>query len=135
MEVPIQVEFDKYCDATVILWTGVWETICRMAYEEDYPKIESIITSPSYMIINGLVSLKKSEVQHVEYYKKRIPANEYDITLDHMWKKYSKKYGTKMPNVVPEFIQLHVPQQLFEDLGVLSWFKYSFPNCQITYWS
>ncbi len=92
-------------------WKSVWETICKMAYENG-PLYEKIIIEPKVI---------------------ELSLNEED-TLDYTWKKYSKKHGSKMPNVIPEFKELYVPRHLFEDLGIYPWFRYSFPNCHIQFW-
>ena len=115
---------NNYSDTTVAYWQQVWRTICEMAYRQTYI-IEEIITKP----VEGCKEVDESEI-----YNKKIFDNYYDITLDCMWKKYSKQYGTKMPFVVPMFKKLHVPRGLFEELGIRPWFKYSFPNCVVTFW-
>lgn len=95
-----------------------------MAYCKTYI-IEDLITRPASPF---------TEVEHTEIYNKRLCHNEYDITLDYTWKIYSKAFKTKMPHVIPELKRLHVPRILFEELGIRPWFKYSFPNCVVTFW-
>ena len=92
-------------------WQSVWQTICKMAYENE-PPYERIIIQPEVI---------------------ELSINEED-TLDYTWKIYSKKHGTTMPKVVPEFKELYVPRHLFEDLGIYPWFRHSFPNCEIHFW-
>jgi len=38
------------------------------------------------------------------------------------------------PVVVPELKEIYVPRILFTCLGVFTWFRHSFPNCQILFW-
>lgn len=90
-------------------WKSVWETICKMAYENEAP-FEKIIIEPSEF------------------------SNNEENTLDYTWKAYSKKHGSNMPGIVPEFKELYVPRILFENLGIYSWFRYSFPNCKVEFW-
>lgn len=90
-------------------WQNIWKDVCEMAYEKATP-IEKIIIEPN-------------EFQYTE-----------ENTLTYMWKKYSKKHGPIMPGIVYEFKELYVPKVLFEDLGIQTWFRYSFPNCKVSYW-
>lgn len=92
-------------------WKEVWEKICKMAYENDIP-CEKIIIEQN-MLQDSI---------------------DEENTLDYTWKIYSKKHGTNMPNTVLEFKELYVPRHLFENLGIYPWFRYSFPNCKISFW-
>lgn len=91
-------------------WQSIWGRICRMAYEGT-DICESIVTEPQ------------------EY------SDDYELTLDYTWKQYSRKHGTKFPDVVPEFKKLVVPFGLYANLGINPWFKHSFPNCKVEFWS
>lgn len=133
MKIPLIVKGRNYSQETLDSWTQVWETICKMAYEGN-ESISSMITSPSFMIVEELANDNLNEAEHSNYYKKRYPDNDYEITLDCMWKKYSRMYPTHDPCVNLSFERLHVPRPLFESLGIYPWFRYSFPNCKITFW-
>lgn len=91
------------------MWQSIWQQICEMAYENTNP-VEKIIIEPTDF------------------------EDKEENTLTYTWKQYSKKHGPIMPGVVYELKELYVPKSLFEDLGIYSWFRYSFPNCKISYW-
>ncbi len=120
----LTIEYEHYSEKTLEGWWRVWRTICEMAYSQTYI-MEEIITMPAAGF---------SEKEHTAIYNKRLCHNEYDITLDSMWKTYSTLFETKMPYVCPMLKKLHVPRVLFEELGIRPWFKHSFPNCVITFW-
>jgi hypothetical protein len=103
-----------------------------MAYENEKP-VSEIVTTPDRVRIDGIVILM-NEKEQSNYYSRGLPLNSEVITLDHMWSYYSKVHGTKEPKVVPQFEKLHVPRALFKSLGIGPWFRYSFPNCTITFW-
>ena len=132
MKVPLVVNERMYANETIDGWKSVWETICKMTYENDSP-VSEIITAPDYAKINGL-NVDMIEKEHSEYYRSQLPANSDSITMDEMWAFYSKKHGPKMPTPVPELQRLHVPRPVFQCLGIYSWFQHSFPNCKITFW-
>jgi hypothetical protein len=134
MEISLHISNNEYTERTIYAWQEVWENICKMAYEKMEP-IEKIITNPGALIVNGKMVSKNSEVGHCHYYASKTPVNDYLITLDYTWKIYSKKYGSTMPGVVPEFKELYVPRPIFDDMGIQKWFSHSFPNCKIFYWS
>ena len=92
-------------------WESVWKCICEMAYE-NRPPCEKIIMKPG-------------EIEN---------STKEEDTLTYTWKIYSKKHGSTMPGVVPEFKELYIPRHLFQDHGVYPWFRHSFPNCQIHFW-
>ena len=132
MKAPLVVKERKYTYETINAWRDVWTLICQMAYEEHLP-VSKIITSPGHVRIEG-IAVPMTEKEHSEYYSRQLPLNSEHITLDYMWKHYSKGYGTKMPGVVPELQELDVPRSLFQCLGVDSWFRHSFPNCKVIFW-
>lgn len=114
----LYVDENKYSAETVDEWQQVWKSICEMAYCQTYV-FEEIITKPHI-----------SEKDDNRIYRN----HPSELTLDFIWKQYSNHYGTQMPFVIPMLKRLHVPRVLFEEIGVYSWFKYSFPNCKITFW-
>lgn len=132
MRIPLIVENRMYLYETIVGWKIVWDTICKMAYENEKP-VSEIIVVPGHVRIEG-ISIRMSEQKHAEYYRRGLPINSDVITLDHMWKYYSKQHGAEMPKVVPEFEHLHVPRGLFNSLGVIPWFRHSFPNCTVSFW-
>lgn len=132
MKAPLIVENRQYSYETILAWKVVWDKVCRMAYENEKP-VSELITVPDRVRMEG-IAVPMSEILQSQYYSKQIPLNFEVITLDHMWKYYSKVHGTEMPKIVPQFQKLHVPRALFQSLGVGPWFRYSFPNCEITFW-
>lgn len=134
MKVSLCVVNYNYYLNTRAAWQSVWEAICQMAYE-NRDNISQIITEPDDMDIEGVQNNNRNEKEHSHYYSKKLPGNDELITLDYMWKRYSNKYKDLQElYVVPEFTRLHVPRSLFESLGVIQWFRHSFPNCQVTFW-
>jgi hypothetical protein len=133
MRAPLIVSNRMYSYETILAWKVVWEKICRMAYENEKP-VSELIAVPDYVRMEG-IAVPMDETQQSHYYNRQIPINSDVITLDHMWKYYSKVHSTKIPNVVPEFEKLHVPRSLFQSLGVGPWFRHSFPNCTVTFWN
>lgn len=134
MEIPLIIRDSKYDLETISMWQHIWQIICLMSYEKT-SIIEEIITKPGVLIVHNVVNRDNSQLEHSEIYANKIPINDEEITLDYMWKIFSKKHKTiKELHVIPEFKKLHVPRTLFEDLGVKKWFEYSFPNCEITFW-
>lgn len=134
MKIPLIVKGRCYTQETVNDWTQVWETICKMAYEGT-ESTSTILTTPSFMMVEETANDNLNEIEHSNYYKKKYPDNEYEITLDCVWKKYSRMYPyMDYPLVNLGLERLHVPRTLFESLGIYPWFKYSFPNCKITFW-
>lgn len=134
MKLPLIVKGRNYSQETVDDWSQVWETICKMAYEGKQTT-SAILTTPSFMMVEESANDNLSEGEHSSYYRKKYPDNEYDITLDCTWKKYSRMYShMKDPLINLGFERLHVPRPLFESLGIYPWFRYSFPNCKITFW-
>jgi len=132
MEIQICVEGEYYTEETVSAWQSVWDHVCRMAYEKK-DICEELIAFPKGIRINEHKSASKGELVHAGIYEEAYPLNRYEITLDYMWKKYNETHK-EMPHVIPELKRIHVPQPLFESLGVKQWFEHSFPNCRITYW-
>lgn len=132
MRAPLVVKDRMYSYETILAWKVVWDKICRMAYENEKP-VSELIVVPDRVRMEG-IAVPMSEKQQADYYGKWMPLNSEVITLDHMWKYYSKAHGTEMPKVVPEFEKLHVPRSLFQSLGVDPWFRHSFPNCTVSFW-
>ena len=133
MEIPLIVHEKNYQYDTIAGWKQVWDIICKMAYEKT-GICDKIITKPGYMRVNGVVDNSKNEAIHSRVYLKRECLNDFNITLDIVWKYYSIQNGSKMPHVIPELKEIHVPRILFETLGVKAWFNHSFPNCRIFFW-
>lgn len=133
MEVPLFVNGGMYESHTIESWQYVWDKICKMAYEGQ-GICESIVTRPGILHIDGRVIQDKTEVTHSKEYARQSNMNSYFLTLDNIWKQYSHLHNTKMPGVVPELKELVVPFVLYNDLGIEPWFRYSFPNCKVTFW-
>ena len=132
MEIPLIIRDSLYDEETVQDWQYIWETICLMAYENK-EIVRQIITKPGIMAIQGMVNTSKLESEHSDMYSNRSPANDEEITLDYMWKRFSSTHPDV--HIVEEFKYLHVPRPLFENLGIKKWFEYSFPNCKVTFWN
>lgn len=133
MEIPLVVHQKMYQYDTIAGWKRVWDTICQMAYEKT-GICDKIITTPGFMRIDGVEDNSKSESSHSRVYLKRECLNDFSICLDIVWKYYSAQYGPKLPHVIPELKEIHVPRILFETLGIKAWFNHSFPNCRIFFW-
>lgn len=133
MEIPLVIDRKMYDVETTDGWKSVWNNICEMAYERT-GICEKIITKPGYMRVNGVEDHSKNEGVHSRVYLKKDCVNDFMITLDTTWKFYSAKHGPKMPYVIPELKEIHVPRILFETIGVKLWFNHSFPNCRIFFW-
>lgn len=131
MEIPLIIRNSLYDAETVSAWQFVWETICLMAYERK-SIVRELITTPGLLVIDGMVNTSKIEVEHTDIYNEKIPHNDEEITLDYMWKMYSRNHHDV--EIIETFKRLHVPRALFENLGIKKWFEYSFPNCKVTYW-
>jgi hypothetical protein len=106
----------KFSEETVTQWQSIWAQVCDMAYLRQNIT-EKIRVEP----VSQLSALHYTRSQDVD-----------ELTLDHMWKTYSKKYADVQ--VVPELKELYVPAFLFNSLGVKQWFDYSFPNCEVMFW-
>jgi len=132
MEIPLIIRNSLYDVETVNAWQFVWETVCLMAYERK-SMVKELITTPGLLVIDGMVNTSKLEPEHSAIYSERLPHNYDEITLDYMWKIYSRNHDDVQ--VIDSFKRLHVPRALFEDLGIKKWFEYSFPNCKVTYWN
>ncbi len=133
MEIPLFIDGNMFETHTITQWQYVWDLICKMAYEGT-GICEKIVTSPGILHINGEVIKDNTELRHASEYAKTSYMNTYFLTLDNIWKQYSKFYGTKMPGIVPELTEIVVPFALYNELGVNPWFRHSFPNCKVTFW-
>ena len=133
MEIPLFINGNLFEEHTIEAWQQVWDIVCKMSYENTNI-CEKIITTPGFLHINGKLNNDKTEITHSHEYSRSQPLNTYFLTLDNIWKQYSKFHGLKMVHVVPEFKELFVPRVLFDSLGVSNWFRYSFPNCKVTFW-
>lgn len=133
MEIPYYLDGKMYDNVTIEAWQEVWDRVCRMAYEKR-DICESIVTKPGIMHINGRIIHDKRESTHVREYCRLEPINHYFLTLENIWKQYSQLYSPNDPDVILEFKELIVPRCLYECLGVSQWFKYSFPNCKVSFW-
>lgn len=109
-----------YHHDTVLAWQKVWNKLFRMAYLGE-GIVDTITTLPT-------------RNDDLEFYNKRNPKNYYEITLDYCWKEFCKIHK-ESPQVIPELKEIYVPETLFACPGVWSWFSYSFPNCNIKFWS
>lgn len=133
MEIPLCIRGDMYDGVTLEHWQQLWHNICKMAYEGE-GVCEKIITRPGLLSIDGKIVANSSESMHSRQYGKTEPINSYFITLENVWRQYSEFHGPEQPKVIPELKELVVPYELFNCLGVQSWFRYSFPNCKVFYW-
>lgn len=131
--IPLYTDGIMYCAQTIDQWQYVWDKLCKMTYEEK-EICESVITRPSILCIDGLIMNDTSELTHSHQYKNPKYVNVEFLTLDNIWKQYSHIYGPIQPKVIPELKKLVVPKCLFECLGVRSWFRHSFPNCEVVFW-
>jgi hypothetical protein len=110
----------KFRTDVIEKWQSVWKQVCDMAYERKNIVEELVVTPESQ--------------NEMLFYARNNCSNAEEITLDYTWKQYSSFAHPEGPLVVPELKRIYVPCSLFECLGVYSWFKHSFPNCEIQYW-
>lgn len=134
MNIPLFIHGNRYEEVTIDAWQCIWDKICKMSYEGT-DICERIVTRPGVMHINGRVVQDRRETTHSQEYSRREPLNDYFLSLDNIWKQYSGLYGSADVKVIPELKQLVVPRALYESLGVQQWFRYSFPNCVVTFWN
>lgn len=134
MEIPLIVRDHQYSAETVAAWQYVWKAICEMSYHGKNIQRE-IVTSPGYFQVDEETMKEKDESEQCYFYNLQYTLNTEEMTLDHIWKEYSQNAGPSVKlHFVPEFKHLHVPACLYYALGVNSWFKECFPNCEVTYW-
>jgi hypothetical protein len=133
MEMPLYVHGNMYDHVTVDAWQGLWDRICRMAYEKK-DICEKIITTNGILHMDGQIVEDNRQYVHSHIYNREKPINSYFLTLDNIWKQYSSFHGAQMPHVIPELKELVVPYSLYNCLGVQSWFRHSFPNCKVYFW-
>jgi len=125
MEVTIQrelnTEFERmyYSFATISEWQKLWRVVCDLAYNPNAKQYESVSVY-SY----------NSESQDARLYGSYTVQNQHLICLDEVWRSYDKS----LPFVNKTLKRLYVPRVLFNCMGVQNWFKFSFPNCEVTYW-
>jgi hypothetical protein len=99
-------------------WHAVWDHLLDMAYKRE-------------RIVEELVVVPTSENEGAFYSRNTCP-NFKELTFDYSWKHY--KTDMKDPLEVAELKKLHVPLSLFLDVGVLTFMRDVFPNCEVSYW-
>jgi hypothetical protein len=117
----LETEFERryYSFATIAEWQKVWQIICDMAYDTKAPQYEHIA-----------ICSDDSDTQDARAYAGHTVQNQHLICIDEVWRRYDKK----QPFINKTLKSLYVPRVLFYCLGVQNWFKFSFPNCEVTYW-
>jgi hypothetical protein len=117
----LETEFERryYTFATIAEWQNVWQIICDMAYDSKAEQYEDII-----------VRSADSDKDDARAYAGHTVQNQHLICIDEVWRRYDKK----QPFINKTLKSLYVPRVLFYCLGVQNWFKFSFPNCEISYW-
>lgn len=108
----------EFTDGRVQLWQGIWKAICEMAFYRNN-------------ILEEITILPKNK-NEIAFYERNKARNLDSILFETTYKTYTCELDDVQ--VVPELKKLVVPQSLFYFLGVRSFFKYSFPNCVITFW-
>jgi hypothetical protein len=117
----LDTEFERryYSFATISEWQKVWRVICDMAYRPSATQHEEIMIYSSDSDRDDSIAYSGHTVQ-----------NQHLICIDEVWRSYDKE----KPFINKNLKCLYVPRPLFYCLGVHSWFKFSFPNCEIVYW-
>jgi hypothetical protein len=117
----LETEFERryYSFATIGEWQKVWQIICDMAYDSKAEQYEDIA-----------IRSDDSDTQDARAYAGHTVQNQHLICIDEVWRRYDKK----QPFINKTLKSLYVPRVLFYCLGVQNWFKFSFPNCEISYW-
>lgn len=99
-------------------WQGVWKKLLDIAYYGKQP--DGWLSHPP---INP-------EWKHDPDFDK--------LTFDYMWSQYSERRDENHeyiePRVDTTLTRLTVPYDLFYCLGVSSFMRKCFPNCNIVYW-
>jgi hypothetical protein len=125
MELTISRELETDCNrlyysfATIGEWQKFWKVICEMGYNPNAVQYETIRAHSN--------TADKDDSQAYGGYTVQ---NQHLIGLDEVWRKYDKS----LPIVNKHLKQIYVPRVLFSCLGTHNWFKFSFPNCEVTYW-
>jgi hypothetical protein len=117
----LETEFERryYSFATIGEWQKVWQIICDMAYDSKAEQYEHIA-----------IRSDDSDKDDARAYAGHTVQNQHLICIDEVWRRYDKK----QPFINKNLKSLYVPRVLFYCLGVQNWFKFSFPNCEISYW-
>jgi len=117
----LETEFERryYTFATIAEWQKVWQIICDMAYDSKAEQYEHIA-----------IRSDDSDCEDARAYAGHTVQNQHLICIDEVWRRYDKK----QPFINKTLKSLYVPRVLFYCLGVQNWFKFSFPNCEVTYW-
>lgn len=98
------------------MWQAVWTSLCDMAYHQKNIKEEIFIVPENYYDL---------------YMWSKYDPNFDKLTLDYTWSKYN---SVGEPSAVEKLRHIYVPRILFESLGVSTFFKVCFPNCQVSFW-
>lgn len=105
-------------------WQTIWTQLLDMAY---YRK--NIITE---------IYTQKNFPTCIQFYRWSKTDPDFDkLTFNFMWKQYSdQRFNDSFlePQPVPELERLVVPAILYECLGVHSFMKQCFPNCEVVFW-
>jgi hypothetical protein len=108
---------------TIQKWQGIWKEFLDMAYYRKNIKSEIFIQSHDFW---DLYTWCRDEP-------------DFDkLTLDYMWERYSfyRDSNNKRiePVSVPELQHMYIPNLLFETIGIHTFMKTCFPNCEVTFW-
>jgi len=114
-------EFERkyYSFQTIRDWQNVWKVVCEMGYNPEAVQYTSIA-------VHSDVS-DKEDVKAYGYYTVQ---NQHLICLDTVWRDYDRL----VPFVNKNLKSIYVPRVLFNCMGVVNWFYYSFPNCEVKFW-
>lgn len=115
-------EFSRiyYTFGTIGAWRNVWNALCEMGYNPQATQYSSIV-----------VRSETSDKDDANAYGFYTVSNQHLICLNESWREYDRK----TPIINRELKYLYVPRVLFECLGVRNWFRHSFPECEVEYWS
>jgi hypothetical protein len=126
MEVSIQreitQEFEKmyYSFQTIREWQKVWKAVCEMGYNPEAKQYTSIV-----------VHSETSDAIDGNLYGYYTVQNQHLICLDTVWRDYDRL----TPIINKNLKTIYVPRVLFNCMGVINWFHFSFPNCEVKFWN
>jgi hypothetical protein len=119
----IDTEFDNpyYSFDTIKQWQDVWKKLCSLAYNNLDRETDKITVFSSV-----------SEAEDDAFYERNSTRirNHHLLCFDQIW----RSYDSMTPTVNTTLRYIYVPRVLFDVLGINSFMKEVFPNCEVVFW-